>query len=71
MLIDLKYFLVSLAIGIFFVYISEPEPKVVVIYPTKDTERQFQFKDNVGNCFEMKRVEAQCTNDAHEIPAQY
>ena len=32
--IDFRYFIVSLAIGIFLVYINQPAPTIIYVYPT-------------------------------------
>ena len=49
--ISLPIFIVSLAVGLFYVYISVPKPKVIYVYPTPDNIRNFQFKDHADNCF--------------------
>ena len=42
---DAKAFIISLAIGIFFVYISSPEPQTLIIYPTPDNIDKILYKD--------------------------
>ena len=55
-----KAFIVSLAIGIFFVYISEPENKVLLIYPNPDNVNKYLFKDKTDTCYKYKSSEIKC-----------
>ena len=52
-------FLISLAIGLFIVYITIPASKIIYVYPTPDNINQLQFKDYSNNCFtfEAEKVE--------------
>jgi hypothetical protein len=67
--ISLPVFLVSFAIGVFFVYILGPEMKTVFIYPSPENVDKVLFKDNVDNCFYFKPVEVECPKDKSLINA--
>ena len=43
--IDFRYFLVSLAIGLLYIYISDDHRKVMILYPTPDNIKEYQYKD--------------------------
>jgi hypothetical protein len=58
--ISLPVFIISLSIGLFYVYISVPNPKIIYVYPTPDNLRNFQFKDRADNCFSFKAKEVAC-----------
>jgi hypothetical protein len=58
--ISLPVFIVSLSIGLFYVYISVPNPKIIYVYPTPDNIRNFQFKDHADNCFSFNAKEVSC-----------
>lgn len=58
--INLKVFLVSLALGIFAVYITGSDIKVVHIYPQPDNISKVQYKDKAGQCFEYTATEVTC-----------
>jgi hypothetical protein len=58
--ISLPVFLVSLAIGVLFVYLSNPPPTVVYVYPTPDNVGNFEYKDKADNCFQYSSVEVKC-----------
>ena len=52
--IDFKWLLISLAIGIFLVYIWNPEPTVIFVYPNQENSNKLQVKDLTDNCFKFK-----------------
>ncbi len=54
-LISFPVFLVSLAIGLLLVYLSEPEYKNVYIYPNPDNINKYQWMDNAKNCYEWQQ----------------
>jgi len=71
--IDFKFFLISLAIGLFCVYISDSMSTIIYVYPTPDNINEIQYKDYVGNCFELDAKVVSCPTDItkiHTIPIQ-
>lgn len=58
--ISLPIFLISFALGLFFVYILGPETKTIYIYPSPQNYMNNQYKDKVDQCFEFKPVETSC-----------
>ena len=58
--ISLRIFLISFAIGLFFVYIIGPEFKTIYDYPTPQNYMKNQYKDASGECFQFKPVETSC-----------
>ena len=55
-----KAFIISLAVGIFFVYISSPENKVLLIYPNPDNVDTYLFKDKTDTCYKYMSNEIKC-----------
>ena len=53
--INFPIFLVSLAIGIFVVYISMPPTQVIYVYPTPDNEDRITYKHKTDNCFHLNQ----------------
>ncbi len=71
--ISLKIFLISFAFGIFFVYLSNPSPKIIYIYPTPENAGKIKYKDDASNCFNFRSVEVSCkdASDIKTIPLQH
>ena len=65
--ISLPVFIVSLAVGLFFVYIMGPELKKVYIYPSPENVEKILFKDSADNCFYFKPEEVKCPSDTSKI----
>ena len=71
--ISLSAFLLSFAIGIFFVYILGPEMKTIYVYPSPENVDKVLFKDKAENCFYFNPIEVKCPkNDLNisKIPIQ-
>jgi hypothetical protein len=57
-------FIVSFALGVFYIYISLPTRRVVTVYPTQDNADHFNFRDKAHNCFRFEQEAKPCpTND--------
>jgi len=71
--ISIPIFLVSFAIGLFFIYVLGPEIKTVYIYPTPESVDKVLFKDKAENCFYFQEEDVKCPkNEAliSNIPIQ-
>lgn len=61
--ISIPIFLVSFAVGLFFVYILGPEMKKIYVYPSPETINKVLFKDKADNCFYFKEEVVECPSD--------
>jgi hypothetical protein len=70
--INIPVFVISLAIGLFFVYIYQSEKRVVYVYPKPDNVDYIQYKDATGTCFNINQEDVKCPADSEitKIPAQ-
>ena len=72
--INFPVFLISLAVGLFFVYITNPDPKVILVYPTPNNIDKVQYVDKAENCFTYNYEKVNCPTDEtniKDIPVQY
>lgn len=65
--IDIRIFIASFAIGLFFVYVLGPEIKTVYMYPSPSNYSKTQYKDNTNQCFQFKPVETECPVNPFDI----
>jgi len=61
--ISLPVFLISLAIGLFVVYILGAEETIVYIYPTPKNVHKMLFKDKTDECFKYIYKKVDCPTD--------
>jgi hypothetical protein len=66
-------FIISLAIGLFFTYITKPDPTVIYVYPSPNNLDKVQFIDKADNVFSFDYKKVKCPSDdtdLKEIPVQ-
>jgi len=71
--ISIPVFLISFAVGVFFVYILGPEMKTIYIYPTPENINKVLFKDKANNYFHFEEHYIECPKDESlisDIPMQ-
>ena len=64
--INLTYFIISFALGLFLVYVLGEDVKVIKIYPNPINVETVLYKDKANECFKMKALEVKCPS----IPEQ-
>ena len=70
--INFQIFIISLAIGLLYVYLTIPAKKVVFVYPTPDNTDDVQYIDKANNCHKYKYTEVSCSGKqkVKHIPVQ-
>lgn len=65
--IDPVIFLLTLSIGLFFVYITASAQRVIFKYPTPFNNEKITYTDTTGTCYKYKAAEVQCPMDIKQI----
>jgi|TARA_B100001093_G_scaffold424695_1_gene417954 hypothetical protein len=65
--INIKLFLWSLFLGIFFAYITGPQQQIILVYPTPENKDKLSYKDKSDNCYRYEAMEVQCPKDKKKI----
>ena len=65
--ISIPVFIVSLAVGLFFVYITNPEPEIIYIYPTPENINKIQYQDKANNCYNFQQTQVECPSNTSKI----
>jgi len=65
--ISLPIFLISFAVGLFFIYILGTEMKTIYIYPSPENLDKVLFKDKADNCFLFEEEVVECPKDKTKI----
>lgn len=65
--ISLPVFIISFAIGVFFVYVLGPESKTIYIYPSPENYNKIQYQDSSSQCFQFKPVKIECPVNSLDI----
>ena len=65
--LNIPVFIVSLAVGMFFVYINNPNKRIVYVFPTPENSDKVQYKDSNDNCHSFTANEVQCPSDKSQI----
>jgi hypothetical protein len=61
-------FIIAFAIGIFYVYIATPKPKIIIKYPTPYNANRVVYKNENDICYKYQVEEVKCNNTAIEQP---
>ena len=58
--INFPTFIIALALGLFITYITQPQDKIVYVYPKPDNVEKLLFKNLADTCYHFKSEEVDC-----------
>ena len=58
--INIYYFFFSFFIGLFFIYVTSPKPKIIIKYATLENANKIISIDNSNVCYKYKGKEIKC-----------
>jgi hypothetical protein len=65
--VNFKVFLISLAFGLFAVYMTAPDTRKIYVYPTPENVDALQYKDKTDSCFSFNQSEVTCPSNESKI----
>ena len=71
--ISFPVFLMSLTLGLLFVYLTASDPTVIYVYPTPDNVNKIQYKDKADTCYQFNAQQVKCpivSTNVKNIPIQ-
>ena len=71
--INFNVFFLSLVFGLFAVYMTTPDTRTILVYPTPENVALLQYRDKTDTCFSFKQTEVKCPineGDIVNIPMQ-
>ena len=54
------WFFLSVFLGLFYVYITTPNPEIIMKYPTPENANDSIFDDDSNNCYKFITKEVDC-----------
>ena len=66
-LFNFTAFIISLALGMFVVYVSGARYKTVYVYPTEENIDKHLYMDKASNCFTLEKQEVACPANSKHI----
>lgn len=66
-IIKFNYFLISLCVGLLYIYLNEDYKHVIVLYPTPQNISKYTYVDKANNCFNYDLNETKCPTNEKEF----
>jgi hypothetical protein len=65
--INVPVLLISIVLGFLAVYITAPEKRKIIVYPTHDNAKILQYRDKTNSCFSIVEKEVKCPANDKDI----
>lgn len=66
--LNVSYFIISFAVGLFFCYITTPRPDIVMKFPSPGNVGKVTYKDKNGQCYVYKAEKVSCSSSKNVKP---
>lgn len=64
------YFFLAFAVGLFYCYITNPKPELVMKFPSPQNAGKIVYHDKENNCYKYKADKVSCPSDKKMIKDQ-
>jgi hypothetical protein len=64
------YFILSFSIGLFVCYITNPQPEIILKFPSPTNAGKVTYKDKAGECYAYKAEKINCPQETKYIKPQ-
>jgi hypothetical protein len=68
--IDLFWFILAFAVSMFYIYVSNPEPKVVMKFPSPFNADEVTYRDSSNTCYKFKAEKKVCPKNSKMVRPQ-
>ena len=65
--INVPVFIVSVMLGLIFVYLSAVPTETVIVYPTPENAGKVEYRDKAGTCFAYRSVKVKCPRTGMKV----
>lgn len=63
-------FIVAFAVGMLYVYVTTPAPRIVFKHPTPFNAGKITYRDDAETCFQYVATQVECPKDKSKVVAQ-
>jgi hypothetical protein len=64
------YFFIAFAVGLFFCYVTNPKPELVLKFPSPYNAGKIVYHDKANNCYKYSADKVECPADKTLIKPQ-
>lgn len=65
-IIKFKYFIISLCVGLLYIYLNEDYKHVIILYPNPQNVSKYTYVDKANNCFNYDLQETKCPDNEND-----
>lgn len=65
--IHIPIFIISFAVGVFYIYINTSPVRKIIVYPTPDNLNKILYRDKSDACFTYEQEKIKCPSNKDQI----